>query len=87
TFVITAEHATFKGASAILENQLRHLQASPGSAILGQIRRARNELSPAELRVADLVLARPRSVLNDPIAEIARAAGVSQPTVIRFCRS
>ncbi|MFX8504510.1 glucokinase, partial [Acinetobacter baumannii] len=38
TFVITAEHATFKGASAILENQLRHLQASPGSAILGQIR-------------------------------------------------
>ncbi|MFX6027721.1 glucokinase, partial [Acinetobacter baumannii] len=63
TFVITAEHATFKGASAILENQLRHLQASPGSAILGQIRRARNELSPAELRVADLVLARPRSVL------------------------
>ncbi|MCE4555200.1 glucokinase [Pelomonas cellulosilytica] len=87
TFVITAEQATFKGASAILENQLRNLQASPGSAILGQIRRARSELSPAELRVADLVLAQPRSVLNDPIAEIARAAGVSQPTVIRFCRS
>ena len=87
TFIITAEHATFKGASAILENQLRNLQASPGSAILGQIRRARSELSPAELRVADLVLAQPRSVLNDPIAEIARAAGVSQPTVIRFCRS
>ncbi|MCE4539214.1 glucokinase [Pelomonas sp. P7] len=87
TFVITAEQATFKGASAILENQLRTLQASPGSAILGQIRRARSELSPAELRVADLVLAQPRSVLNDPIAEIARAAGVSQPTVIRFCRS
>ncbi|MFG6428358.1 glucokinase [Roseateles sp. LYH14W] len=87
TFVITAEHATFKGASAILDGQLRNLQASPGSAILGQIRRARSELSPAELRVADLVLAQPRSVLNDPIAEIARAAGVSQPTVIRFCRS
>ena len=87
TFVITAEHATFKGASAILENQLRTLQASPGSAILGQIRRARSELSPAELRVADHVLAHARSVLNDPIVEIARAAGVSQPTVIRFCRS
>jgi len=87
TFVITAENATFKGASAILENQLRNLQASPGSAILGQIRRARSDLSPAELRVADLVLAQPRSVLSDPIAEIARAAGVSQPTVIRFCRS
>lgn len=87
TFVITAENATFQGASAILENQLRHLQASPGSAILGQIRRARSGLSPAELRVADLVLAQPRSVLSDPIAEIAQAAGVSQPTVIRFCRS
>jgi len=87
TFVITAEHATFKGASAILEAQLRTLETSPGSAILGQIRRARAELSPAELRVAEHVLAHARSVLNDPIAEIARAAAVSQPTVIRFCRS
>ena len=87
TFVITAEQATFKGASAILDAQLRTLQTSPGAAILGQIRRARSELSPAELRVADHVLAHARSVLNDPIAEIARAALVSQPTVIRFCRS
>jgi glucokinase len=37
--------------------------------------------------VADLVLAQPRSTLNDPIATIAKAAQVSQPTVIRFCRS
>jgi glucokinase len=37
--------------------------------------------------VADHVLAHPRSALGDPIAEIARAAQVSQPTVIRFCRS
>lgn len=87
TFVITAEHATFKGASAILESQLRTLEATPGSAILSQIRRACAELSPAELRVAEHVLAHPRAVLNDPIVEIARAAQVSQPTVIRFCRS
>jgi len=87
TYVITAEHATFKGASAILDAQLRGLKTEPGSAILGQIRRARTELSPAELRVAEHVLAHARSVLNDPIAEIARAAQVSQPTVIRFCRS
>jgi glucokinase len=44
-------------------------------------------LSPAEQRVAQHVLAQPRSALNDPIAQIARAAEVSQPTVIRFCRS
>ncbi|HEY1091601.1 MAG TPA: glucokinase, partial [Burkholderiaceae bacterium] len=87
TFVITAEQATFIGASAILEAQLRTLESAPGSAILGQIRRARSGLSPAELRVADHVLAHARDVLNEPIAGIARAAQVSQPTVIRFCRS
>jgi glucokinase len=87
TYVITAEQATFKGASAILESQLRKLQASPGAAILGQIRRAKPKLTPAEQRVADQVLARPRAVLSDPISEIAKLSGVSQPTVIRFCRS
>jgi glucokinase len=87
TFVITAEQATFIGASAILEAQLRNLSATAGSAILDQIRRAKTELSRAETRVADHVLAHARSVLNDPITEIARAANVSQPTVIRFCRS
>lgn len=87
TFVITAEQATYKGASAILESQLRKLQTSPGAAILNQIRRAKPQLTPAEQRVAEQVLARPRAVLSDPIAEIAKAAGVSQPTVIRFCRS
>ncbi|MFZ6751499.1 glucokinase [Undibacterium sp. Ren11W] len=87
TFVITAEHATFIGVSAILEAQLRSIKATPGSAILGQIRRARAELSPAELRVAEYILAHPRAALNDPIADISKAAQVSQPTVIRFCRS
>jgi glucokinase len=87
TYIITAEHATFIGASAILDAQLRSIAAAGGSAILSQIRRVRAELSPAELRVAEHVLAHPHSVVNDPIAEIARAANVSQPTVIRFCRS
>ena len=75
------------GVSAILENQLKSLHNSAGSAILSQIRRLRTQLSPAEQRVAELVLAQPRSVLNDPIHDIALAAQVSQPTVIRFCRS
>jgi glucokinase len=87
TWVITAEHATFQGVAAILAAQLRNLSGAGASAILGQIQRARPNLSPAEKRVADHVLAHPRSVLNDPVAEIARAAQVSQPTVIRFCRS
>ena len=87
TYVITAEQATFIGAAAILDAQLKTLNTEPGSAILGQIRRIRPDLSPAELRVAEHVLAHARAVVNDPIAEIARAADVSQPTVIRFCRS
>lgn len=87
TFVITAENATFVGASAILQAQLRTLAATPRSAILEQIERGLDGLSPAEKRVAEQVLAHPRAALNDPIAEIAKAANVSQPTVIRFCRS
>ena len=87
TWVITADNATFHGVSAILASQLRNLQRADAAAILAQIQRARGGLSPAERRVADHVLAHPRSMLNDPVAEIARAAQVSQPTVIRFCRS
>jgi len=87
TRVITDEQATFVGASTILESQLKTLRNTPGATILGQIRRACSELSPAELRVAEHVLAQPRTALNQPIADIARAAQVSQPTVIRFCRS
>ena len=87
TWVITAQNATFHGLSAILAAQLRNLCGGNASVILGQIQRARPNLSPAEKRVAEHVLAHPRSVLNDPVAEIARASQVSQPTVIRFCRS
>ena len=90
TYLITAEHATFVGLSCILAAQMRSRevgQGDHGSALLGQIQRARASLSPAEKRVAEHVLAHPRSVLGGPIAEIARAAQVSQPTVIRFCRT
>jgi glucokinase len=87
TFVITATDSTFVGASMILAAQLRELEPAGNSAILAQIRRARPSLSPAEQRVADHILSQPRTVLNDPIAQIARSAEVSQPTVIRFCRS
>jgi glucokinase len=47
----------------------------------------RDELSKAERCVADLVLSRPRQVLSMPVKEIAREAKVSEPTVIRLCRT
>jgi glucokinase len=87
TFVVTAEDATLLGASRILSAQLGALESNAAASILNQVRRARVSLSPAEQRVADYVLAHPRSALNDPIATLARSAEVSQPTVIRFCRS
>jgi glucokinase len=87
TYVITADHATFLGASAILEAQLRRLGGGGASSMIERVRRLRNELPPAERKVADFVLAHPRQALGGPIADIARAAEVSQPTVIRFCRS
>lgn len=87
TYVITAQDATLVGASAILAAQLRSLDSAQGSAILSQVQRVLAGLSPAEQRVANHVLAHPRCTVNDPIAQIARAAEVSQPTVIRFCRS
>ncbi|MCA3000238.1 MAG: glucokinase, partial [Rhodocyclaceae bacterium] len=85
TFVITADNATTVGVAAILDAQLR--QRSSVVSMLDRIRQSQSELSPAERRVATLVLSRPRSILSDPIVEIARAADVSQPTVVRFCRS
>jgi glucokinase len=85
TYVITSDTATFTGTSAILDAQLKKRIGS--AALLERVRLARGALSSAEQRVAELVLSQPRTVLNDPIVDIARNAGVSQPTVVRFCRS
>ncbi len=85
TFVITGDNVNFIGIGAVLDMQLRQRRAA--SSILDQIRQSLPDLTPAERRVAELVRARPRSVLSDPIMDIARSANVSQPTVIRFCRS
>lgn len=55
--------------------------------MLERLRARRASLPPAERRVADLVLAHPEGILQAPISKIAERAGVSQPTVVRFCRS
>jgi RpiR family carbohydrate utilization transcriptional regulator len=53
--------------------------------ILEVVRTARPRLRKSDRKVADLVLADPRRILNATVAETAEVAGVSQPTVIRFC--
>jgi DNA-binding MurR/RpiR family transcriptional regulator len=52
-----------------------------------QIRELQAQLPPAESKVAAYLLAQPEVFLQSPVVEIADAAKVSQPTVIRFCRS
>ncbi len=71
--------------STILSEHLRG--RSGANTLMERVQHLQHELSPAEQRVAALVIEHPRKVLSEPIAEIARLADVSQPTVIRFCRS
>lgn len=85
TYVITTPNPAFYGVSAILSEHLRG--RSGDSSLLDRIAQLQPQLTPAERRVASLVLANPRTVVNEAIAEIARLADVSQPTVIRFCRT
>ncbi|TQK07324.1 glucokinase [Herbaspirillum sp. SJZ107] len=85
TFVISTPHVAFDGVATILSEHLRG--RSGANTLMDRIQQLQHELTPAEQRVATLVLEQPRLVLNEPIAEIARLADVSQPTVIRFCRS
>ena len=85
TYVITTPNPAFFGVATILSEHLRG--RSGANTLTERIGHLQHELTPAEQRVAALVLEQPRLVLNEPIAEIARLADVSQPTVIRFCRS
>lgn len=55
--------------------------------MFGRIQRIHQELSRAEQAVADWVLAHPGRAKDSTLADVAAAAGTSEPTVIRFCRS
>ena len=55
--------------------------------MLDRIRAALPALPPAEQRVARLLLSDARGFAQSPVADLADRAGVSKPTVVRFCRS
>ncbi|NCF19749.1 MAG: SIS domain-containing protein [Haliea sp.] len=46
-----------------------------------------DQLRRSERKVAELVLARPEEVIHMRIVDLAAAAQVSEPTVVRFCRA
>jgi RpiR family transcriptional regulator, carbohydrate utilization regulator len=55
--------------------------------LVSRIQRIEGELSPAERRVAEAVSADYEATTRMTSAELANKAGVSQPSVTRFCRS
>jgi len=55
--------------------------------LLELIAAAAPQLRRSERKVADVVLADPGRVLHSGMAALAAAAGVSEPTVMRFCNS
>lgn len=55
--------------------------------MLSKISESLSNLSGAERKVAESALAEPKWFVHAAVAEIAERASVSQPTVIRFCRS
>ncbi len=54
---------------------------------LVRIRQALPSLRPAEVRIAEAVLADPAAVVGKTITELAALVGTSQATVVRFCRA
>lgn len=55
--------------------------------VLEQIREKLPTFSNAERRVGEIILARPHAVIDMSIAKLASQADVSDPTVVRFCRT
>ncbi|MFP1721329.1 MurR/RpiR family transcriptional regulator [Lonsdalea quercina] len=54
--------------------------------MLDNIRTHLHLLSKSERKVAEAILASPQSAIHSSIATLAKLAGVSEPTVNRFCR-
>ena len=75
------------GARSALDEWLRELFHDESETVIERTRTLYPDLSPSQQRVADLVLSDPAFATSESISAIARTAGVSQPQVIRFCRT
>jgi RpiR family carbohydrate utilization transcriptional regulator len=61
--------------------------AATDRPILPEIESRLEQLRRSERKVAELVLQQPEKVMRMRIVDLARAAEVSEPTVVRFCRA
>ena len=55
--------------------------------LLQHIAQSRVSLRKSELKVADHVLLDPAAVMHSSMADLAHVVGVSEPTIVRFCRA
>lgn len=55
--------------------------------LLHHIVESKSQLRKSELKVAAYVLEHPALVMHSSMADVSQAAGVSEPTVVRFCRA
>ena len=55
--------------------------------LLQHIAQSRNLLRKSELKVADHVLLDPAAVMHSSMADLAHSVGISEPTIVRFCRA
>ena len=64
-----------------------HAESADAPDVLRAIRLAMESLSSGQRRIAELVLDNPAWAVNTNVEELARAAEVSAPTIVRFCRT
>lgn len=55
--------------------------------LLQHIAHCKTELRKSELKVAEYVLSDPAAVIHISMAELSSVVGVSEPTIVRFCRA
>ncbi len=55
--------------------------------LLQHIAQSAAQLRKSELKVAEYVLQNPATVIHSSMAELSRDVGVSEPTIVRFCRA
>ncbi len=73
-------------------SSIYEIVSTPTSALLTmnmleKIQYQLEHLSKSERKVAEVILASPAQAIHSSIAALAQEAGVSEPTVNRFCRS
>ncbi len=56
------------------------------TGLLRQLQESATQVSKAQQRVLQVILADPNAIVNSTIEQIAMSAGVSMPSVIRACR-